>query len=388
MINYNKIIEQKFSNELKLLIFLSQDELNQPHYTGNLDEIDWDEFIYLVLKHRLTSHVLKHAKFLADNIPISTYEKLIETRLEHSKKSLNYAIHAIRIYQKFKENNISHCFFKGPLLSLELYNDIGYRSFRDIDILVEEKDAEKAKSIIEELDFKCIYPKTKLTEKQKRINYSISHHYHFVHPVQGIDIELHWNITNPQSYFGVDSKEILLNSLNLKVSNYELPYISKLENLVYQAAHGAIHQFYRLFWLKDFSVFLSKTDSKEITEAYELSTKLKLERCFIHACVLSNLIFKIKLPGFIDNKVSTKNIETSLISISSIDLSQKGIKGKLKYVIYRLRLKSDFKYYMDLIYRLRTHLTDWELIKLSDSLFFLYYILRPFLLIYKFLFRK
>ncbi|MFC2152302.1 nucleotidyltransferase family protein [Bacteroidota bacterium] len=385
MIDYKKYIKQRFSNELKLLIFLSQEELNQDYYPGNLDEINWDEFLSLTLKHRLVSHVLKHAKFLAEHIPIPTYEKLIDVRLEHSKLALNFAIHAIRIYQKFTENNISHCFFKGPLLSLELYNDIGYRNFKDIDILVEQQDAEKAKGIIEELDFNCIYPRIKLSEKQIKLNYSISHHYHFVHPVQAIDIELHWNITNPKSYFGVDSKEIIFKSNKLKVSNYELPYISKAENLVYQAAHGSIHQWYRLFWLKDFSVFLTKINSKEIAEAYELSKKLNLAKCFIQACMLSHFIYKSRLPDFIATKINAKIIKTPLISISTTDLSHKGIKGKIKLVFYRLKLKPDVKYYFDLAFRLRTHLSDWELIKLPESLFFVYYILRPFLLVYKFI---
>ena len=50
-------------------------------------------------------------------------------------------------YKKFIENGIKHCFFKGPLLSLELYQDIGYRNFGDIDILVEKDDVENAKNI-------------------------------------------------------------------------------------------------------------------------------------------------------------------------------------------------------------------------------------------------
>jgi hypothetical protein len=381
-------IEKEFSNELKLLIFLSQDELKSHTYEGNLDKIDWKVFLDLSLKHRLISHVLKHSTFLAEYFPIPTYEKLIDFRLQHSKKSLHYAIHAIRIYQKFIENDIAHCFFKGPLLSLELYNDIGYRNFRDIDFLVEEKDAEKAKAIIEELDFKCIYPKIKLSEKQKRINYSISHHYHFIHPIQSIDIELHWSITNPKSFFGVDSKDVISNSRKLNVSHYELPYISRIENLVYQAAHGSIHQWYRLFWLKDFSVLISKTSEKEISDAFELSVKLNLDKTFIQACELSKMLYKVAIPDISTFKIKESLIKIPLKSIKSTDLSQRGIKGKLGFVFYRLSLKKDFNYYRDLIYRLRTHLIDWEMIKIKDSFFFLYYILRPFLLVYRFLFRK
>jgi len=387
MIDFKKYTEQKFSEELKLLIFLSQDKLSS-FFPENLNNIDWGEFVDLTIKHRLVSHVLQHSKYLAENLPIPIYEKLIDVRLKHSKTSLNYAIHAIRIFQEFKENNIQHMFFKGPLLSLELYNDIGYRNFGDIDVLVKKQDAEKAKDLLEELGFSCVYPKIKLTEKQKEINYSISHHYQFVHPVQPIHIELHWNITNPKSFFGVESHDVISNSINLKVSNYELPYISKIENIVFQAAHGSIHQWYRLFWIKDFSKLLAKVNSDDLRKAYELSQKLKLQNCFVQACILSNLLYKTDVPNFENFDINKNLKKTPLHSISEKDLSKQGVIGKIKFVFYRIRLKPDFNYYWELIHRLRTHLTDWELIKLPNKLFFLYYILRPFLLIYKFLFRR
>ncbi|MBU8892221.1 MAG: nucleotidyltransferase family protein [Bacteroidales bacterium] len=388
MNQYVKYIKERFSNELKLLIFLSQDELGQYPFSGNLNEIDWDEFVNLTVKHRLVSHVLKHSAFLADNIPIPTYEKLIEIRLEHSKKSLNYAIHAIRIHQKLTENNIPHCFFKGPLLSLELYKDVGYRNFGDIDFLVEKSNVKKTSSILEELDFKCIYPKIILTEKQKRINYRLSHHYHFTHPVQPINIELHWSITNPKTFFDLETNQIISNSRKLKVSNYQLSYISKIDNMVYQAAHGSIHQWYRLFWLKDFSRLIVKSSPDDIKKAFELSKNLKLQKCFIQACLLSHLIYKTDLPDFANFDFKKNLIKIPLNSIHINDLSQQGVKGKMKFVFYRLQLKADFRYYFELIYRLRTHLSDWELLKLPKSLFFLYYVLRPFFLIYKFLIKR
>ena len=378
---------QNFTIELQLLIYLSQKDLKEG-FRSDLTKVDWELFLELVAKHRLTSHVLKHATFLAEHFPIPVYEKLMEVRLQRSKRSLNFAIHAIRIHQKFQEHQIEHCFFKGPLLSLELYQDVGYRNFRDIDVLVNQEDAEKAKEIIEELNFNCVYPKIKLSKKQQKANYKISHHYHFVHSIQNIDVELHWNMTNPKSFLGIQAKTIIDHSTKLKVSNYQLPYISKQENLVYQAAHGSIHQWYRLFWLKDFSVLISNCTEKELQSAYSLSKELKLEKSFVMAYKLSSLIYETREPEFFDLNIKSGLIKIPLKSISTTDLSQKGIVGKLRFVLYRLELKRDFNYYFDLLFRLRTHLTDWEIIKLHDSLFFLYYFLRPFLLIYKFLFKK
>lgn len=383
-----KHIKQKFPDELRLLIYLSQDSIENRPFDGDLTNIDWEEFLNLVIKHRLTSHVLKHAKFLAENFPIPAYEKLMEIRLERSKISLNFAIHAIRIYQKFEEHKIKHCFFKGPLLSMELYNDVGFRNFRDIDVLVEQKDVEKAKLIIEELGFDCIYPKFQLSAKQQKANYSISHHYHFKHPAQITQVELHWNITNPKSFYGIETKEIIKNCRKIKISNYSLPYISKIDNLVYQAAHGSIHQWYRLFWLKDFSVILANSSAEYLEKAYEKSKQLKLGRSFMQACYLSGLLFNTDSSILKHQTVKSRLIKTALHSIRTTDLNQRGVGGKLKLVLYRLHIKPTFKYHFDLLFRLRTHLTDWGIIRLNDRLFFLYYLLRPFLLIYKFVFKK
>lgn len=381
-------IKEQFSNELKLLISLSQNDFDVKSDFEVLPEINWDVFLGLVLKHRLVSHVLKHSNELASKIPQEIIAKLKEIRLIQSKKSLEYTSILIKIANQFRNNNIKFISFKGPLLSFELYNDVGFRNFNDLDILVNADDVEKAKKIIEDLEFKCIYPKIELSDKQRKINYSLSHHYHFKNKPKSIDLELHWSISNPKSFFGVSTQEIISNSQIFDVSNHNISYLSTIENLVYQAAHGAIHQWYRLFWLKDFSELLKKVNPKQIKKALELSKKLKLNRCFLQAIALSHLIYNIDLPDYRNIEINKNLMEIPLKSISSTDLNQQGIKGKIKSLIYRLKLKPDLNYYFELTYRLRTHLTDWELLKLPESLFFLFYILRPFLLIYKFLFKR
>lgn len=388
MKQYIKYVEDRFSNELKLLISLSQYEIDVDSIIGILPEINWDLFVQLVLKHRLVSHILKHIHKIENQIPDEITGRLKEIKLNQSKTSLEYTSILIKLNDLFQKKNIKYISFKGPLLSLELYDDIGFRNFRDLDILVEKENVEETKKIIEDLNFKNIYPRIPLSNQQIKVNYSISHHYHFTHNEKPIEIELHWNITNPQSFFGVITRDILSHSKSINISNRDVSYISTTENLVYQAAHGSIHQWYRLFWLKDFSELLLKYSNDEIKNAWELSKKLKLEKCFLQACILSHLIYKIDLPDFLNSNINKNLIIIPLNSIHINDLSQQGLKGKIKFVFYRLQMKPDFKYYFELIYRLRTHLSDWELLKLPKYLFFLYYPLRPFLLIFKFLFKK
>ena len=87
-----------------------------------------------------------------------------------------------------------------------------------------------------------------------------------------------------------------------------------------------------------------------------------------------------------NNRVK-RMVKTALFSIAKTELKQQGFFGSIKYVCYRSRLRENNKYRFDLISRLRTHFLDWEMLPLPDSLFFLYYFLRPILLFLR-LFRK
>ena len=386
MKKYTSYIENNYSNELLLIIELSKHKPDRGKINQLVTHTDFESFYALTLKHRIVSHVLHHAELINQIIPATYLDKLKKTKIEQAQRALNYTLYLIQIHEQFETQSIQHCFFKGPMLSLQLYDDIGVRNFGDIDILVEKQDAEKAKEIIEELNFECIYPKMKFTPKQQKVNYTISHHYHFKHRAKALDVELHWNISNPKSYVGIETSEILRFSDNIHVSNRILPYISHIQNLVYLSAHGAIHQWYRLFWLKDFSVLLNKSTEKEIEEAWELSKKLKLENCFIQACCMCNLFYDIIIPKSIPLKIDILKVPVQSIFMG--ELKQQGIKGMFQFIFYRLKLKKNLKYNFDLIFRLRTHLSDWEIIKLPDYFFFLYYLLRPFILAYRLFIKK
>ncbi|MDK2978890.1 MAG: hypothetical protein PWP52_1604 [Bacteroidales bacterium] len=392
MIKQLEDIIPQFSNELQLLILLSQHDLNKAEIEKieTLEKlVDWKLFFELAHKHRLISHVVKQTNQYPNILKSEIKKQLIEKQQGLSRKALLYSQYVLKIHEGLNQKNIPHTFFKGPLLSLELYKDIGFRDYRDIDLLVPLSHIENARKIIQEFGFVMLAPKKTLSKKQKKINYTISHHYHLTKPNTPIEVELHWNLANPKTYLPLETKKIIADSINIEIAKQNLPYISKPENIVFLAAHGAIHQWYRLFWLKDFSEIICQSSNEDIYKAWKLSQKNRLGKTFKQACNLSNLLYKTEIPQYIDNIGYTNSlIQGALKSISDKELRQQGLGGKIKFVWYRLKLKPDINYHISLIFRLRTHFTDWEIFPLPNYLFFLYYIFRPFILIYKFLNRK
>jgi len=288
MTEFTTYIDKNFSNELKLCILLSQEELDSIDLIKVLQQIDWDSFLRLSIKHRLISHIHKNIQYLEKNAPQEIIEKIRQYKLDQTGKALNYMTFVLKIHQLFKGKNIQHCFFKGPLLSHELYQDVGFRNFGDIDVLVEFSSIEEARKNIEDSGFTCIYPSNQFTDLQKKINYKLSHHYFFRNEIANINLELHWNISNPKTFFNFETDDILSTTEKIQISNTDLSYISRTVNLVFLAAHGSVHQWFRLFWIKDFSVLLSKTNAEDLKNAFELSKKLRLENWILW--ILVNLM--------------------------------------------------------------------------------------------------
>lgn len=372
-------ILNSYSRELELLYCLSNDTAQIPEFEKQ--SINWEHFYTLATRHRLTPYIIRNLEKSKSIIPSYMLEKLIEKNRNNTKRMLQFSAEIIQLAKIFTENKIDYAFFKGPVLSYELYNDIGIRHSGDIDLIIEQSNISKANSLLSQLGYIRHEPGFNLTKKQEKANFSISHHYTYKHKERNAPIELHWNLTNPGSLFPITTQELLNKRREISFQNNKVFTISKSDKLLFLAVHGSIHRWYRLFWLKDFAEVSKTITHNEWTKLITHAKKWKIHKPIIQACVLANVIFGTDIPDIIKKqKQIPKFIRASLIAIGKNESwnQSRGLK-KINYILYRIKIRKHFKYHLDLLIRLRTHYTDWEKLKLPDSLFFLYYFLRPFL---------
>lgn len=367
-----------FSNELRLLLFLCGVETEQVSF----EQLNWTRFGVLARKHRIVGHLLKNAE-TKRILPVFVYEELKENQRINSAKALNSASEISKINQLLSQEKVAHLFFKGTVLSVEIYDDPGFRDFKDIDVLVCRKDVERVCRLLKGMGYELIEPSFFLTNRQKRENYSISHHYHLIQKEKKIQIELHWRLSNPHAYVPIPPEELLASPAFISLGDKNIPCLRDVENLVFLAAHGAIHQWYRLFWLIDFYKLIKKTEEEILKKAWDLSKSLNLDHAFLQAHELIHMLFGLEKANFMKGEVNSKLLVYVQQSIGKTELRARGTTGKLNFLYYRFLLKSDFRHVGEFLFRLRTHYTDWEIVRLPDRLFFLYYILRPLLLLYK-----
>ncbi len=347
--------------------------------------INENRLIELIRKHKVASHLQ-----LCKDLPeIEKYPKvagfLKQASQRNQMQKLLHAKEVLSLHELMHEAGIAHAFLKGIGLSIRLYGDPAYRHSGDIDLLVAPKDARKAQQLLRESGYTPIHPASMLSDKQFRKNRSLSHHVTLVKRKQPIPfaVELHWYLTNPHEAFPLRTEEALAKCISVPLANQKVPVLSPLHSLVFNAYHGSVHQWFKLFWLKDFATLISQLSHNEVKQGYQLAKALGVARSYLLAFALCHHFWHTPQFDLPETRTTRRLLKACLNAIETTEWKQKGLGGKLASLRYRLMLQPAWNYKFALLWRLRTHYTDWEFFPLPDKLFFLYYPLRPVLLVAK-----
>jgi hypothetical protein len=375
-------ITTQYEAELRMLIALSGPSGHKATPGITMKEwsaLDEDRFIQLLTSHKITSLILPRLAPYKDQIPENLYQRIKATSKQQAGRALAQIEQTIRLQRLFKDHGIPLLVFKGNVLSQMVYGDPSLKNSKDIDLLIPLSHAPKATDILQEEGYRMTYPHIPLSSKQRKANYTISHHYGFYHPAKRVHLELHWNLTNPGSLLPLDFEGLYQRSVQVRLNQHPVQTPGHVDHLIFLAVHGSIHQWCRLNWLWDFTGFLELTGSEEQEQARERMQRLGLEKCLQQACLTSHLLYGIPAD---EKKLQTHRLSHRFAAkpLQAIrDTRPAEAADKLKDLPYRLSMRGSWRYKFHLIFRLRTHHTNWAAVRLPDYLFFLYYPLRPLL---------
>ncbi|MFH1849545.1 MAG: nucleotidyltransferase family protein [archaeon] len=114
------------------------------------------------------------------------------------------------IAKEFKKHKVDLMALKGLALLESLYSDIGLRRISDIDIMVREKELNKAHELLVDLGYR-------LSERHDP-SYWRKYHYHllYLNENKKICLDLHWNLIFERGPFKVDADDIWKNKRSAK----------------------------------------------------------------------------------------------------------------------------------------------------------------------------
>lgn len=381
-----KILElYKISTELDFMLALAinRKDLRIPR------DMDWAQFSVLVEKARIEPLIAHHASKLEDAADIPVLAGLIQKLPEYRLIAMQQIQHLAMIAKAFAANGIPLLSLKGPLLAMQIYGDPSLRFSRDLDLLVAEEQLEKACECLRDLGYVeeiTIYNKTPLRRKLKEAD---GEEMHRVFLKGNICIELHWRI----SFRTEESFENLwINRKEARLLGQTVYTLGETDNVSYLISHAAGHGFHRLRWLLDIYELYHQNDFfwEEIWKYIRSGKALLIETAIVLARIPTFGIIHLSIDSFcIDRRECGVSVSCSKEINADV---RKGIA--LSDAVYPILVNPSIanglagrKYQRMLPTLGRKHSilevfrpsrADLELIDLPDSLYFLYYIIRPF----------
>ncbi|HBS85022.1 MAG: hypothetical protein A2W91_07285 [Bacteroidetes bacterium GWF2_38_335] len=324
-----KIIES-YPPELKLLLVMCGSE----RWTKEelIKAVDWEVFLQWMKRHRVTPAVYRYLKEHGDGVPEGVVERIKENQNKITKRALLLTNELIRIGKKLEEENIPWFTMKGPVLALQLYNDLAGRDFRDLDIFVMPDDIEKVSQIMGLLNYKCIN-KTPL-DKLKKVN----HNAEFVNREGKVKVEIHWQLFSNIHLLPVDYNSLFTQTERINISGFDVKTTRKTFASYYFALHGTVHQWNELQWIKDlFQIQLEGLDFEIISDHQKSLTG-----------IFESLDWLMKNNGD-DNKNHSK---TGVLCLKTLAKRKASVWDKVNKSFYLFSLSRSAEYKKELL-RLR-----------------------------------
>lgn len=356
---------------------------HMPQIPTYLPDINWDEFLKLVMHHRVYPQVFKvFKKWDSQFISQAVFLKIESLYTKNLFRMLQLTKEMVMVSRSFAEQNIPLIILKGPILALELYGDISQRTSKDLDILCDIGDVDRSIELLLSLGYD-------LTDERLLSNWmNKMHHLSFYNPDSNMQVELHWKL-NPNLELTLPFRELWRRKQTKVISNQEVNYLSNEDLLLYLSEHGSRHGWFRLKWLMDIDrlVISKKIDVINLKVSLE---QYKVMHYLIQSTTLSQHLLLTDIPvEIIGMPLKVQRSSRNLHKIiESIKISHQGKNNPSQYEWFFFLWMSTRQKFYYLRNLLKPSSKDARMLPLARDIHFMYFLLRPFLLIWRAVNRK
>jgi hypothetical protein len=353
-----------------------------------LGSLDWPYLLETAGRNGLIPLLYRHLGHPAtDAVPASMMDRLRNHFYLNARHNAFLTEELNRLVTVFEEQGVAVIPFKGPVLSEELYGDIGCREIYDLDVLVKREDVLRAMDLMVSLGYT---PEFRFTKSQMAAYLAAHNEISFVTEEKKVTVELQWEIAPRYLGFPVAHLHLWDHDLVKSKSGFLFPPPEQL--LLMLCAHGAKDFWEQLKWICDVAQLLWVNKDLDWKKVMGLASSSGGRRMLFLGLLLAKELLDAPVPDEVMKEIGrdataerlARKIEEGLFQKSN---GSAGIwRSSLFYLKAKERLRDRVRYCADLA--LTTSPGDWAVVKLPRSLFPLYFLIRPFRLIKKYGIRR
>jgi hypothetical protein len=348
---------------------------------------DWTEYLRLVDRHRtpaLSWAALGRVPGL--EIPEPARQELQKRSNACRMQAVSHCLLLAEVLKGFNHAVIPAMPMKGPLLSLELYGDVGLRQSHDLDLMVTPEDLARAQACMESMGWRHDADWFPLTPRQWDSFLRHEYDLHFVHPHGNRILELHWRsrweVRNQTDNTWAGSVPGVWQGCVYKAMN-------PIDQVLYLCSHGGIHAWFRAKWLGDLAR-IHAGGRVDWQAALDQALRTGQERALLVCLRLLQDVYGLPLPDLPGNP--WRNLPSFLIARPLHDLKMFedpaafGELGMIRDNFLRIRyerLAVPQRTWRDHLAEFAYRREDFRVLHLPDRFYWAYTPLRPFLWVWR-----
>jgi hypothetical protein len=188
------------------------------------------------------------------------------------------------------------------MLAGTAYGNLAFRSFCDLDILMQRDDIIKAKDVLLIHNYQ---PSLRLTANQENAYLRTHHDYKFISPSRAFVVELQWGVTEWSFAFHFDFAEVWDRCESVSLAGVTALNMNVEDQLLTLCVHGTKHRWQQLKWISDIGELVdSYRDSINWDRLLAQSRKLGGERMLLLGLCLAHDLLGTVLPNPVLERVS------------------------------------------------------------------------------------
>ena len=350
-------------------------------------ELDWQYIYAEAIQHRtvpLLQYFLR--KHSALSVPQEISTSINQYVQRQTLANMFQTRELLNVLDRLSKEHIPAIPFKGPTLGQQLYNELSFRSFGDLDILIHFEDFYKVKHVLTEMGY---IPYRNLSEKQEAKFLTTQMGYEFERHDKRCVIEVHWSLVSRIHSFEIPESELWDKKDSLEIQNKLTPVLNDKHLFIYLCAHGTKSFWSRLRWISDIAEMIAIQSNKEHnntwwTAVLDQAAKSYSTRMVHLGVYLAHTLLNAPVPPAIVEKAARDKHVRVLFNrvVSALFVPPDQKKDVLKPISFHLHMRERFKDkrpYLGHVLKLWLNPSkkDKDFLKLPERLNFLYLLLKP-----------
>jgi hypothetical protein len=292
-------------------------------------DLDWQHLLRVAQRHRVEPLVLDGLRIAGVDLPPEALS-LAERVSAGAGERLAYVAETLRLAAHFEEAGIAMLCFKGAPLEQLAYARTGLKQSRDIDLLVDPDDLDRAHGLLAELGYACEYPDDfpRLQKDPAWRHALMREEKETVWRRGRLIVEVHWRLVHSHVLFPHVGAHGPRQSVELArgrpIATLALP-----ELYAYLAIHGAHHGWYRLKWLADLVALVADLPKDDLVRLHDRAVSLRVGRCSAQALLLGEAFLGLELPAAFAARLSADRTVRSMVEFGAAVLSAQVPVGRV-----------------------------------------------------------